>query len=131
MKERNTEQKELILKELENDYTHPTILELYEKLRKKNPKIGKATVYRNINKLVKEGKVLKISLGKNVEHYDGHTHNHYHLYCKYCKKIYDIEDVKKNEFRERLEKENNIQIDSTKVVFEGICKNCLEGKEVK
>ena len=46
-------------------------------------------------------------------------------YCKYCKKIYDIEDVKENEFRERLEKENNIQIDSTKVVFEGICKNCL------
>ena len=131
MKERNTEQKELILKELENDYTHPTILELYEKLRKKNPKIGKATVYRNISRLVKEGKVLKISLGKNVEHYDGHTHNHYHLYCKYCKKIYDIEEVKENEFRERLEKENNIQIDSTKVVFEGICKNCLEGKEVK
>lgn len=131
MKERNTEQKELILKELKNDYTHPTILELYEKLKKKNPKIGKATVYRNVNRLVKEGKVLKISLGKNEEHYDGHTHNHYHLYCKCCKKIYDIEDIKENEFREKIEKENNIQIDSTKIVFDGICKNCLEGKEVK
>lgn len=131
MKERNTWQKKLILEELENDYTHPTIAEFYEKLKKKNSKIGKATVYRNINKLFEEGKVLKISLGKDEEHYDGHTHNHYHLYCKCCKKIYDIEDINERKFKERLEKENNIQIDSTKIVFDGICKNCLEGKEVK
>lgn len=131
MKERNTKQRELILKELKDDYTHPTVGELYEKIHKKNSKIGKATVYRNINKLVDEGKVLKISLGENEEHYDGHTHNHYHLYCKCCKKIYDIEDIKEKNFKERLEKENNIQIDSTKIVFYGICKNCLEGKEVK
>lgn len=125
MRERNTKQKQLILEELENDYTHPTILELYEKIKKKDSSIGQATVYRNVNKLVTEGKVLKISLGNGIEHYDGHCHNHYHLFCTYCKKIYDLEDGQEFLLKEKMENKYKIKIDKTKIVFEGICKGCL------
>lgn len=125
MKERNTKQKRIILEMLENDYTHPTIQELYKKIRIKDPSIGQATVYRNVNRLVEEDKVLKISLGNGIEHYDGHCHTHYHLLCTRCEKIYDLEDEEESLLRKRMEDKYHIKIDKSKIVFEGICKGCL------
>ena len=124
MKERNTKQKELILKELENDYTHPTILELYEKLRKKNPKIGKATVYRNISKLVEEGKVRKVLTTDGIDHYDGDCSNHSHFMCNICHKLYDLYDVDTDILISKAKKNHSFSISNASVLFEGICDKC-------
>lgn len=126
MKERNTKQKRIILEELENDYTHPTIQKLYKKIQKRDSSIGQATVYRNVNKLVDEGKVLKISLGNGIEHYDGHCHTHYHLLCTKCEKIYDLEDQDEYLLRKRMEDKYHIRINKSKIVFEGVCRGCLD-----
>ena len=60
MKERNTKQKQIILDILENNRIHPTINEIYNMAKTKYPTIGQATVYRNVNHLVEEGKLIKI-----------------------------------------------------------------------
>lgn len=128
MKERMTKQKKIILETLENDMTHPTIQELYQKIKQKDSRIGQATIYRNVNRLVEEGKVLKLSLGNGMDHYDGHTNLHYHFYCSQCQKIYDLEKEDDYISKRKLEEKYQIKINQEKIIFEGICKGCLNEK---
>ena len=84
MNTRNTKQKEVILNTLKQMHNHPTILELYEQVRKSDATIGQATVYRNVSKLVEEGIVMKIPTNDGVDHYDGDCTDHYHFICQEC-----------------------------------------------
>ena len=92
MKERNTKQKEDILKIIKNTKTHPTMKEIYELVKEINPTIGQATVYRNINKLTEDGNVVRILDPNNECHYDGDISQHSHFICTNCHKIIDIFD---------------------------------------
>ena len=68
MEKRNTKQKEIILdilKDKENMF-HPTAGDLVKLVLDSNPSIGQATVYRNINKLVDEGILLKIPTNDEI-----------------------------------------------------------------
>ena len=127
MKKRNTWQKEVILNALKSNKVHPTINELYEIIKKEH-NIGKATVYRNINEMVEEGKVQKIA-SNDTYHYDGNTINHYHIVCKECNKIIDIFDQKANKIVENIEKEQDIVIDQIHVVIDGLCSLCKNKRE--
>lgn len=89
MKYRSTKQKELILDVLKTSMKHPTIGELYEEVKKLNSSIGKATVYRNVNRLYRNNKLMKISV-HGVDHYDMKRENHFHFYCKKCRRLYDV-----------------------------------------
>lgn len=127
MKKRNTWQKEVILDILKANRVHPTINELYE-LIKKEYDIGKATVYRNINEMVEEGKAQKILASDNY-HYDGDTSNHYHLICKECNNIIDIFDEKTNKLTKNIEKEQDIVINQMHIIIDGLCSLCKNKKE--
>ena len=61
MNQRNTKQKELILKILDENRIHPTMQEIYELAKKEDQNIGQATIYRNINKLVEDESIIKLS----------------------------------------------------------------------
>lgn len=129
MNSRNTKQKQIILDTLCCDKTHPTMYQLCDKILEKNPDcgMGQATVYRNINRLVKEGSVRKISLLNEVDHYDGDISEHYHLICKKCGKIKDIFDDELISHLEKIKKNHHIVIDHYQILFEGVCKTCLNG----
>lgn len=121
---RNTKQKEIILKVLQNDKTHPTIAELYEKVIKADATIGQATVYRNINKLVDDGKAIKVPDLTGIDHYDGDINPHYHLFCNKCKKIIDLYDDKYNDLIKKFERKYSIKIDCSTIMFNGVCVSC-------
>lgn len=125
MSNRNTKQKEVVLDILKNNRIHPTIQEIYELARKNYPNIGQATIYRNVKKLVEEGKILKLPNSNNESyHYDINTENHEHLLCKSCGKIIDIhEDDYDNIIRKR-EKNNLIKIERITILLEGLCGEC-------
>lgn len=121
---RNTRQKELILKVLRDDKTHPTIKEIYNKVHNVDSTIGQATVYRNINKLVDNGKIKKLSTNSEIDHYDGDNTNHYHFVCTVCNKIIDIFDYEVKIPVNNIEKEHNISIDNFDIVLYGKCDSC-------
>lgn len=125
---RNTKQKQIILDTLEHDKTHPTMYQIYEKIKKKYPdcKLGQATVYRNVNRLVEEGSVRKISLPNAVDCYDGNIREHYHLICEKCGKLIDVFDDEIINYFNTLKKRHNIIINRYLVLLEGVCKKCLE-----
>ena len=125
MKERNTKQKQIILEVLKNDKTHPTIKEIYNKVNKIDSNIGQATIYRNINKLVADGEILKIKIDNNLDRYDGNISNHLHFLCNKCLKIYDIFETN-DSFINSIENKYNLKINNSEIYLEGICSSCKE-----
>lgn len=65
---RLTTQRQILLEELSKVNSHPTACELYEMVRKRLPRIGLGTVYRNLELMADSGMILKLELGgrKNV-----------------------------------------------------------------
>ena len=125
MKERNTRQKQIILDILENNRIHPSMNEIYNLAKEKYPTIGQATIYRNVNHLVEEGKLIRLPSAENdAYHYDINISNHSHLICRKCGKIVDIFDSDYTKMFNRLEKNNSIKIDKAMIILEGICFNC-------
>jgi len=126
MKRRNTKQMNVILDIMKNDRSHPTIQELCEKVTTVDSSIGQATVYRNVSKLCEEGILTKISVG--IDHYDYIKNPHYHLCCYKCLKLYDVFDESYFD-KSLIEKKHNVKIDSSSVLFYGVCSNCLSDEK--
>lgn len=124
MKKRNTIQKQIILDTLRNDQTHPTMAELYEKVSQKYPKIGQATIYRNVNDLAQSNTIEKIVDASGNFHYDGNPKKHIHLICKNCNRIIDIFDTNEDEFISKVSTDNSILVESANITLEGLCKEC-------
>ena len=81
---KNTAQRDAILKYLKLHKNHPTAQQVYDGIKKELPHISLATVYRNLNIMAKDGKVLKIEINKE-QHFDGNACTHQHFVCKKCK----------------------------------------------
>lgn len=125
MNERNTKQKEDVLRVIKNTKTHPTMKEICQLVKEINPTIGQATVYRNINRLTEEGKVIRILDPTDEYHYDGDISEHSHFICTSCNKIIDIfNDYQK--INKKLEKKHNFKIDEKIIIYKGICEKCLK-----
>ena len=56
---RNTKQKDLILKIINNSCSHPNTNEIYELAREEIPNISLGTVYRNLNRLVDLNQIVE------------------------------------------------------------------------
>ena len=124
MKFRQTKQKDIILDVLKQDKTHPTICELYQKVSKVDPKIGQATVYRNVNKLVEIGQVVRIPSLENGYHYDGNCEPHAHFICKHCHRIIDLDENDYSVKIKEIEKKHSIKIEQYTTIYEGVCQDC-------
>lgn len=124
MNTRNTKQKEIILETLCELSTHPTILELYHAVHLRDASIGQATIYRNISKLIEEGKVRKILSNDGVFHYDGNCTNHSHFVCRVCHRLFDLYDVDTNSFISKLQNLSSFDVEKAHVLFEGVCSKC-------
>ena len=85
-----SKQREIILEVIKNNRTHPTAEEIYILVTKKEPKISRSTVYRNINILVEKGIIEKITIATGPDRYDYLYEEHYHAICKVCGKAFDF-----------------------------------------
>lgn len=122
---RTTKQKSLILSIINNNYTHPSAVEIYDMCRSIIPTISLGTVYRNLNSLVDERLIKRIKMPDNIDRYDHVDKNHAHFICVRCSKIIDLDskyilDVKRIDNNEVLDCDVN---------FKGICQECIRKGE--
>ncbi|MCI5226738.1 MAG: transcriptional repressor, partial [Candidatus Electrothrix sp. AX2] len=87
---RLTTQRQILLEELSKVSSHPTACELYEIVRKRLPRIGLGTVYRNLELMVHAGMIRKLELGGKQKRFDARTDLHYHVRCSFCGKMADL-----------------------------------------
>ena len=71
---RYSRQRELIYQALQSTKEHPTADMIYQALKPENPSLSLGTVYRNLNLLASEGRIVRIP--SSVDHYDGDTSPH-------------------------------------------------------
>ena len=65
------------LKELDKK-THPTIDDLYDSLKKENPSMSLATVYKNLAMLKEKGVVIEVNVADGKMRYDIYSKPHHH-----------------------------------------------------
>ena len=130
-----SKQRSIILDIMKNTYSHPTAEEVFAEAQKISPKIGIATVYRNLNQLAEIGEIKKITLGNGNDRFDGHLEEHYHLVCKHCGRLQDLRpSPEKMESLRKLAEEtfglkvgNKAELSTT--IMEGICDSCRKGSK--
>lgn len=126
MDSRDTKQGKLILDILKKNKLHPSIQEIYQEVLKIDSRIGQATVYRNINKLVHEGKIRRLRTLDNAYHYDINIKSHYHFVCKKCHKIIDLYEKDGKKTTQRIAKKYKLKIDTKDIIYVGTCEKCCE-----
>jgi Fur family peroxide stress response transcriptional regulator len=87
---RATRQLEAVFQALQGDSSHPFADEVYRRVRQKLPRISLATVYRNLQRLVEDGKIRTVLLGERVARYDPETSDHDHFICQSCGRVIDL-----------------------------------------
>lgn len=127
---RMTHQRQIILEEVKNNHHHPTADEIYERVRRKLPRISLGTVYRNLDVLAGCGLIRKLEPGRTQMRFDGKTFEHYHTVCIRCGAIEDAPIETTDNSMELLEKAlgnlTRYGIFGHKLEFLGLCSACRE-----
>jgi Fur family peroxide stress response transcriptional regulator len=120
-----TPQRLSVIRYLIGNKNHPTAAVIYGDLKKRYPSLSFSTVYNTLNVLEKIGEVQPLNLFDEYLNYDPDTGSHYHFVCTKCGDIIDIfPEGSENLSLPEGEIAGN-RIESTQVVFKGICRNCL------
>lgn len=126
---RLTTQRQIILEELAKVKTHPTASELYDMVRKRLPRIGLGTVYRNLELMAENGMILKLEVGGTQKRFDTTTDTHYHIRCATCGKVDDIDTPVLDDLVREAAVSSSYHVIGHHVEFSGICPACQrEGK---
>ncbi len=124
MKEKYSARRELIYEYLAGTKNHPDAEEIYFALKKENPSLSLATVYRNLSRFVADGKAIEIAGGNHVVHFDACVSPHYHFSCEQCNRIYDVEMPAMELESDALKGVGKVQ--RHELVFYGICNQCQQ-----
>ena len=85
---RYSHQREIILRCLRGQKTHPTADMIYQQLKPDHPKLSLGTVYRNLNQLADWREITRMPF--HVERYDADTSPHAHFCCDACGRVFDL-----------------------------------------
>ncbi len=109
---------------------------LYLDIRKDNPDVGIATVYRTLDLLAKLQIINRIILGSGKTYYifkkENHKQSFIYMICTNCGKIItdnecldnSIKITLKDNYFEDIFKKCKLKVDNFQVLFSGLCKEC-------
>lgn len=120
---RMTSQRIRILEHLHKVKTHPTAEMVYSEVRKDLPAISLATVYRNLNNLAEEGKVLKLEVNGEFR-FDGDICSHQHCICSRCGKVMDVFHKEISEYAMKKIRSRGFIASCVNIMFTGLCSSC-------
>ena len=124
---RITPQRMAIVDILIQDANHPTVEQVYQKVRNDFPMTSRATVYKTIGLLKDMGEISELNISNSSSHYDGfNSEKHPHLVCNCCNEIIDLaEDVFGQVPQEAVQQHGYI-LQGHYVTIYGICPKCQE-----
>ncbi|MBP5437580.1 MAG: transcriptional repressor [Treponema sp.] len=138
--EYKTRQQELLtsyLKQMQGK--HFTAEEICSHFESKDIRVSPATVYRYLEKMVREGDVLKIFIDEHSAscfEYVGdkgckEKSGHFHLKCEECGTLIHLDSSELYDMQNFLAKKKGFKIDAPRTVFYGICEKCSSRREGK
>ena len=112
---------------VENSRSHMTAEQIFEQLRQSCPQVVLATVYNNLNRLWKEGRIRKVSVEGSPDRYD-RILRHDHLVCKRCGRLVDVD---LGDLTAQLERQVGFSILAYDLKLLYLCEECRKDQQEK
>ena len=117
-----TAQREAIVEQFLRTRDHVSIDELLLKVRKRQPKVGYATVYRTLKLLVDSGLAIERQFGDGQARYEVVGDHHDHLICVKCGLILEFENDTIEQLQDEMaEKMGGFKLVRHKLELYGLC----------
>lgn len=119
-----TYQRLAVYKSLISEFSHPTVEEIFNKVKIDHPTISLATVYKTLETLAENQLISKVTILHDIARYDSQMNPHHHMVCVRCRKIIDINHEDFNKLSVPKDSIGDFQILNYQVQVNGICGNC-------
>jgi Fur family ferric uptake transcriptional regulator len=114
-----------ILEILESQGGHITSSELLSLVETRDSSIGRASVFRTLDLMIKLGIIWTTVQGSSTIHYmlmpGGH---HHHIICTNCQKLIEFEDCRLGPLIEAVQQQYGVRVDGHLLELYGICADC-------
>jgi Fur family transcriptional regulator, ferric uptake regulator len=130
-----TQQRESIAEVVFDSSEHLSVDDIETKLRDRGERIGKATIYRTLETLVKSGLVEEHDFGEGFKRYEslfGQQPVREHLICTECGKVAEIHSTELHRVQEEAARQQGFQPARYRLQIYGLCADCqAAGAEVR
>jgi len=132
----STKAREAILNHLkEKEGQHLTVKDVYDYFGAENNRIGKTTIYRQLDEFVKEGIVKRCVVdggGATFFEYVGtrdDASDNYHVKCESCGRLVHLQCKEVSELWNHLLEKHSFKMNPQMTVIYGQCGNCISKNE--
>jgi Fur family transcriptional regulator, ferric uptake regulator len=113
-----------ILNLIHSKHSPIDFVEITQHLKEKGSSPNKTTIYRNLDKMEKDGLIKKVILSDQKQFWEisqnNQSHQHYHLICQKCESI-ECKELERNfTLNPKL-----FQIQKIELNFYGFCHQCV------
>jgi Fur family peroxide stress response transcriptional regulator len=129
---RQTPQRLAIAEVVVNSGDHPSVKEIYQRVKEFFPYVTLATVYSTLETLEQAGFVRALPFQKQSR-YDANLSPHANLVCVGCGRVVDSSEGREivSEMKSRLEASSDFEFTGQRIDFYGWCRNCADRRNHK
>jgi Fur family transcriptional regulator, peroxide stress response regulator len=121
---RNTTQRAEVLDEVRRSQSHLTAGEIFERVRRRDPRIAYGTVYRTLHLLAEHGLIQELTFADQASRYDGRVERHDHVHCLVCGVLLDVDVPVALMALHVAAEQSGFDVNSHHTVFSGVCPGC-------
>ena len=125
---KNTTQRAEVLDEVRQSQGHLTAGEIFERVRRRDPRIGYGTVYRTLHLLAEHGLIQELTFADQASRYDARVERHDHVHCLRCGVLDDVDVPVALMAHHVAAEQSGFEITSHHTVFAGLCPSCKAGR---
>jgi Fur family peroxide stress response transcriptional regulator len=129
---RQTPQRLAIAEVVVNSGDHPSVKEIYQRVKEFFPYVTLATVYSTLETLEQAGIVRALPFQKQSR-YDANLAPHANLVCVGCGGVVDSSEGQEivSQMKSRLEATSDFEFSGQRIDFYGWCRNCADRRDHK
>lgn len=124
-----TQQREAVAAVVFESTEHLSVEEIEARLRKSGDRIGKATIYRTLDLLVRSRLVAEHNFGEGFKRYEHRLSReplHEHLICLECGKVTEFQSWEVQDVQNRITAKHGFKAIRHKLEIYGLCRECQE-----
>ena len=116
----------------ENKHRTLTVLDIDAFLKASESEVNLTTIYRYLDKLEKEGTVMKYVAEKGSQatyqfvESGHHCEDHLHMQCVKCGRVYHLECHFMQEILEHVERDHGFVMQCKNSIIYGTCRDCIK-----
>ncbi|MED1472381.1 Fur family transcriptional regulator [Bacillus salipaludis] len=121
---RMTPQRLALLEYMAFTELHPTVDDICKDLKNSLPSLTPATIYSNLKCFKKYNLINELSFGEFASRYEWATPFHYHVRCKLCGNLVDLNYPKLTQVEEFAQIQSGFDVTHHFFELQGTCPNC-------